>query len=353
MTKTPDATFWRDRRVLVTGHTGFKGAWLTLWLKALGAQVTGIALPPPPGPSLWSSLDEPCRSIMLDIRDRPALAAAVKAADPEIILHLAAQALVQESYLDPAGTFETNVLGTINLLEGARACENLRAIVNVTSDKAYENVEQVWGYRETDPMGGSDPYSASKGCADLAATAWRRSYFSGPQGPFLASARAGNVIGGGDWAANRLVPDAVRAFSAGAPLRVRNPLATRPWQHVLEPLGGYLILAETLWSQGQAAAEGWNFGPMDEDPWTVARVCDALVEAWGVGAVWGLDEASHPHEAHALRVDAAKARQRLGWTPRLTTRQALDWTVEWYKQADSTGPAAAALAQIEHYGRLA
>ena len=346
---TPGA-FWAGRRVLLTGHTGFKGSWAALWLERLGAEVTGFALPPPPGGSLWDDLGRPGGARLGDVRDVRAVSAAFAAARPEIVIHMAAQALVHPSYEDPADTFDTNVMGLLRVLDAARAAEGLHAVVNVTSDKCYENVEQIWAYREDERMGGSDPYSASKGCAELVTASYRRSFFKVPGGPALASARAGNVIGGGDRAVDRLIPDCMRAWSAGQPVAIRNPLATRPWQHVLEPISGYLTLAQALYETGAEAAEGWNFGPPDADAWPVGRVVDHAVELWGQGASWRQDANAWPKEAMLLRVDAAKARHRLGWAPRLGLTEALSWTVEWYRAAaDGAHAREMTLAQIESY----
>lgn len=331
----PSSTFWRGKRVLLTGHTGFKGSWAALWLELLGAEVHGLALAPAAasgGEALWTAIGRPGDfGGFADIRDAMAIDAVFAEARPEIVLHMAAQALVHPSYDDPTTTFETNVMGLVNVLEAARRSAGLKAIVNVTSDKCYENTEQVWAYRETEPMGGSDPYSASKGCAELVTASYRRSFFNRPDGAKLASARAGNVIGGGDWSPDRLVPDAVRAFSSGSEVLIRNPLSTRPWQHVLEPIAGYLLLAQALAERGAEAAQGWNFGPPDGDAWPVGQVVDALAQAWGPGARWVRDGTVRPHEAMLLRVDASKARAGLGWRPRLPIADGLAWTIDWYK----------------------
>jgi CDP-glucose 4,6-dehydratase len=351
---TPSADFWRGRRVLLTGHTGFKGAWLTLWLTRLGAKVHGLSLAPRAPRDLWVAADlgRFGSTRIGDVRDPAVVRAAFDEARPQVVIHMAAQSLVQAGYDDPVGTFATNVMGTVNVLEAARRSDGLEAFVNITSDKAYENREQIWAYREDEPMGGADPYSASKGCAELVASAWRRSFFSG-DGPRLASARAGNVIGGGDWAVDRLVPDCVRAFAAGREVLIRNPLATRPWQHVLEPLSGYLVLAQSLVEKGAVAAEGWNFGPDDADAWTVGQVAERLVALWGEDARWARDPAGWPHEAMLLRVDAAKARSRLGWRPRLSAAEALKWSIDWYRaEAGGADVAAYTQAQIEAYEAL-
>ncbi|HUC17980.1 MAG TPA: CDP-glucose 4,6-dehydratase [Acetobacteraceae bacterium] len=351
----PSAEFWRGKRVFLTGHTGFKGGWLSLWLTRLGAQVTGYALPPEGERNLFTlaRIEEVVASRFGDVRDAAGLAAAMRAADPEIVLHLAAQPLVRLSYEDPLSTFATNVMGTANLLEAARRCPSLRAMVMITSDKCYENREWDWPYRENEAMGGYDPYSASKGCAELAIAAWRRSYFNAPESPGVASVRAGNVVGGGDWSADRLVPDCIRAFSAGAPISIRSPRAIRPWQHVLEPLRGYMLVAERLWQAPRHYSEGWNFGPVQDDVkpvlWVVARVA----ELWGGGARWEVPGGTHPHEAIQLRLDSTKARAQLDWTPRIHLVQCLEWTVKWYREVYAGAPAQpVTVRQIELYEQL-
>lgn len=344
--------------MLLTGHTGFKGSWAALWLEALGANVYGLALDPPParlGEPLWIALGRPAgRGRIADIRDAAAVREVVDAVQPEIILHMAAQALVHPSYADPVTTYETNVMGLVHVLEAARRVPGLKAFVNVTSDKCYENREQLWAYRENEPMGGSDPYSASKGCAELVTASYRKSFFNRSGGASLASARAGNVIGGGDWAADRLVPDCIEAFGEERPVLIRNPLSTRPWQHVLEPICGYLMLAQALVERGADVAEGWNFGPPDQDALPVKTVVDLLSGYWQQGAHWVQDPAEHPHEAMLLRVDAAKARARLGWRPRLPIAEGLRWAVDWYK-AVAAGESAReyTIKQIAAYEALA
>lgn len=324
--------FWHGRRVFLTGHTGFKGSWLSLWLQALGAEVHGYALPPPTEPSMFEvcQVGQDMSSTIGDIRDPDTLSRALQIARPEIVLHLAAQPLVLESFDQPLATFATNVMGTAHLLEAVRHCADVRAVIVVSSDKCYENREQLWGYRETDPMGGHDPYSASKGCTELVAAAWRRSFLHN-QGIQLASARAGNVIGGGDWAPNRLVPDVLKAFAAGQAVVLRHPSAIRPWQHVLEPLSGYLLLAQRLFEEGAAFAEAWNFGPDDSDAQTVAWVVEQLATGWGSAARWTQAELNGPHEAHILKLDCSKARVRLGWRPRWRAEEAIARSLTWYQ----------------------
>lgn len=336
----PDRNFWRGRRVFLTGHTGFKGGWTSLWLHGLGSHVTGFALPPPTEPNLFdrARLSETlARDVRGDVRDLDALTGAMKEAEPEIIIHMAAQPLVRLSYDDPVTTYAVNVMGTVHLLEAVRRTPSVRAVVIVTTDKCYENREWIWGYRETDPMGGYDPYSNSKGCAELVTAAWRSSFFNpghmSDQRVAVATARAGNVIGGGDWAADRLVPDMVRAFLADEPVRIRNPRNTRPWQHVLEPVLGYLILAEKLAGPGNVAfADAWNFGPNPDSEQPVAHLVERLAKRWGAGAKWIVEESEHqPHEANWLALDSAKARRLLDWKPHWSLDQALDSVVEWFQ----------------------
>src|SRR5664280_393355 len=308
-----NSSFWRGKRVLVTGHTGFKGSWLTQWLKRAGADVTGFALAPPTTPSLFdrARVGDGIRSIEGDIRDLDVLTRAVAEAKPGIIIHLAAQSLVRASYDDPVGTYATNVMGTVHLLDVVRRAESVRIVIVVTSDKCYENREWLWPYRENEPMGGKDPYSNSKGCAELVTSAYRTSFFNGASSPRVASVRAGNVIGGGDWAKDRLVPDLVRAFQSATPALIRNPGATRPWQFVLDPLAGYLKLAEALWNDG-GFAEGWNFGPYDADVRPVRWIADRLAGAWGDGAAWRTEAGENPPEAVSLKLDSSRARTLLG-----------------------------------------
>ncbi len=346
--------FWRGKRVLITGHTGFKGGWLALWLKSLGAEVSGYALAPDTHPSLFESVGLRGAGIdhrLGDIRDLAALRAAMKAIRPEVVFHLAAQSLVRRSYTEPAETYATNVMGTVNLLEAVRQEPSAHAVVVVTSDKCYENRERDEGYRESEPMGGRDPYSSSKGCAELVTAAYRASYFE--KGAAVASVRAGNVIGGGDWAPDRLIPDLCRAAKAKRAVRIRNPHAVRPWQHVLDPLAGYLQLAERLCTDGAKFAQAWNFGPADRDARPVSEVLDRVTKLWGDGLRWEPDAGGHPHEAGLLRVDSTKARGELGWRPRLDLDQALQWTVDWYK-ADFAGKDMGEFtaAQIAAYGKL-
>jgi CDP-glucose 4,6-dehydratase len=331
--------FWSGRRVLVTGHTGFKGSWLSLWLQSLGAEVSGFALAPPTDPSLFAvaRVAEGMRSINADIRDAQSLDGAFRQARPEVVIHMAAQALVREGYASPVETYATNVMGTVNVLDAVRRFGDTRSVIVVSSDKCYENREWAWGYRENDSLGGRDPYSSSKACTELVTAAYRDAYFN-PQRHAehrvaVASARAGNVIGGGDWARDRLVPDVLRSLAASEPARIRNPGAIRPWQHALEALDGYLTLAELLATRGPDEYTGaWNFGPSDDDMRTVQWLVERLAAKWGAGASWIADDGRNPHEAHFLKLDCSKARALLAWRPRWSLETALDGTVDWHRR---------------------
>ena len=338
--------FWLNKKVLVTGHTGFKGSWLIMLLKIFGADVCGYALKPPTQPSLFemAKLRELCEHNIGDIRDYNALFSVMTEFQPELVIHMAAQPLVRESYEKPLETYETNVMGTANLLEAVRHCPSVRAVVAITTDKCYQNNEWAWGYRENDRLGGYDPYSNSKACAELVVSAYRNSYFKIQNSKFvpaIATARAGNVIGGGDWAKDRLVPDILRAIEEGTAVRIRNPHAIRPWEHVLEPLAGYLLLAEKLYTEGHKYAEAWNFGPSDEDAqpveWIVKRMCDLWNSKFKIQnsnlqqADYSIDSGEHPHEAHYLKLDCSKARQDLGWRPRWDIATTLDKIIQWHQ----------------------
>ena len=357
----PHAAFWRGRRVFVTGHTGFKGGWLCLWLEALGAKVTGYALAPPTATNLFelAQVERGIDSIHADVRDYPRLARELQACRPDVVIHMAAQSLVPLGYEDPVGTYSSNVMGTVHLLEAVRQAKQPCLVVNVTSDKCYANNEWVWGYRENEPMGGKDPYSNSKGCAELITEAYRSSYFPvarlAQHGVALASARAGNAIGGGDFSDNRLIPDSMRAFIAAERCSIRYPHAIRPWQFVLEPLRGYLLLAEKLAVKPQAAASGWNFGPVDGDAQPVSWIVDRLVKLWGGAAAWSHDGTPRPSEANFLKLDASKAAAGLDWRPVLPLSSALEWIVEWYRAfhegADLRALTQAQIRQYELRGR--
>jgi CDP-glucose 4,6-dehydratase len=327
------ASFWSGRRVLLTGHTGFKGAWTALLLRRLGSDVYGLALPPSSNNGIFvaGDVERDVHNGIGDIRDIGVVSRVLADSRPHVVIHMAAQSLVRESYADPVGTYATNVMGTVNVLECVRHSPGIEAVVIVTSDKCYDNIGEARGYRETEPLGGHDPYSSSKGCAELVTSAYRHSFFLNDAAPPVASARAGNVIGGGDWAEDRLVPDAMRAFFAGSALNVRNPHAVRPWQYVLEPILAYLALAERLAEGGRDFAEAWNFGPAAESEVSVAEICDHLCQAWGQGARWSRDGGDHPHEAAVLKLDCSKARARLGWQPLFDLERGLELTVDWYK----------------------
>ncbi len=347
-----DPGFWSARRVLITGHSGFKGTWLTLWLQSLGASVTGFSSGLPTQPSLHdlARVGESIETIAGDIRDGEAVAQAVAKSRADVIVHMAAQPLVRRSFVEPRETYATNVMGTVNLLDAVRRhTDGVRAVVVVTTDKCYENREWEWGYREDEPMGGHDPYSNSKGCAELVTSAYRNSFFADADGPRIASARAGNVIGGGDWGEDRLVPDIMRAALAGEPARVRNPNSIRPWQHALNPLSGYLLLAQSLFDS-PGYATGWNFGPAESDARPVGWIVERLAELWPSELRWTLDDGPHPHEAHYLKLDSSRARMRLGWRPPVELQEALAGIVEWYRAlSEGADMRAVTLAQIESF----
>jgi len=347
-----DSEFWQGKRVYLTGHTGFKGSWLSLWLSSMGVIVKGYALNPPTSPSLFdeAKITNKIDSEIGDIRDLNQLTISMVEFNPDILIHMAAQPLVRLSYKEPLETYETNVMGTVKVLEAARSCPNLKSIVSVTTDKCYENKEWVWGYREDDPMGGHDPYSSSKGCAELVSSAYRRSFMQ-EKNVGLATVRAGNVIGGGDWADDRLIPDILRAFEKNKPVVIRNPSSTRPWQHVLEPLSGYLVLAQALYEDPTSYAEGWNFGPHDEDAKPVDWILNHMVASWP-GASWQLDRDAHPHEAGYLKLDVSKAKVKLNWQPAWhlehTLAKIVHWHQAWLNQEDMQ---ALCLQEINEYMR--
>jgi CDP-glucose 4,6-dehydratase len=358
--------FWKGKKVFLTGHTGFKGAWLSLWLHQLGAEVYGYSLPPPTDPNLFdlARVSDLVTTTIADVRDSGRLSSAMQSAAPEIVIHMAAQPLVRESYRSPVETYTTNVMGTVNLLEAVRSCTSVRAVVIVTTDKCYENREWHWGYRENEPMGGYDPYSSSKACAELITSAYRRSFFNSSKPPTLqaskpptlqppasiASARAGNVIGGGDWAEDRLICDCIRALLSGEKIIIRNPRAIRPWQHVLEPLSGYLLLARKLYEEGPRYAGAWNFGPNDEDSKTVEWIVGRLCDKWGGKACYEYDATVQPHEAHYLKLDCSKAKAALGWQPRWSLERAIDSTITWVMDyRDGQDVRDISLKQLEQY----
>lgn len=346
--------FWKNKSVFLTGHTGFKGGWLTLWLSSMGAKVTGYALAPNTNPNLFDVLAMDAmieKSNIADIRDLASLQKSMALSKPDVVIHMAAQPLVRYSYANPVETYATNVMGTVHVLESTRTIESVGATVVVTTDKCYENREREAGYREDEAMGGFDPYSSSKGCAELVTSAYRQSYFSSIKSMnTVASARAGNVIGGGDWSQDRLIPDAIKAFEANQPLMIRNPLATRPWQHVLEPLSGYLVLAQALYEQGSAFASAWNFGPRDEDNRMVKEVIDLLISDWDSSARWEKEGSEQPHEANLLKLDCSKAYAQLDWTPKWGLEIAVQKIVEWQKAyQQKQNMQELSLVQINHY----
>ena len=325
--------FWKGKKVFITGHTGFKGSWLCLWLQDCGADITGFSLAPNSNPSLFesASVANNMSSIIGDIRDLDFLKDSVLRSSPDIIIHMAAQPLVRYSYENPHDTYSTNVMGTINIFEAARKTSSVKAILNVTTDKCYENKEWIWAYRENEPMGGHDPYSSSKACSELVTSAYRQSFFYNESSASVASARAGNVIGGGDWSKDRLIPDILNSFEKNKEVLIRNPNAIRPWQHVLEPLHGYLQLAEKLYLEGEYYSQGWNFGPEDEDVRAVRDIIDYLVDSWDGNVSWRHDVSDQPHEAQLLKLDISKAKNLLNWSPKLRIFETLDWVVEWHK----------------------
>jgi CDP-glucose 4,6-dehydratase len=354
-----NSEFWQGKKVLLSGHTGFKGSWLSLWLQSMGAQVIGYALNPPTNPSLFDVADvaKGMTSIIGDIRDLEKLQGVLAEHQPEIVIHMAAQPLVRSSYVNPVETYSTNIMGTVNMLEAVRHCSSVKAVINITTDKCYENREWVWGYRENEPMGGYDPYSSSKGCAELVSAAYRSSFFNSDtyhdHGVALATVRAGNVIGGGDWAEDRLIPDILAAFEKNKLVDIRNPHAIRPWQHVLEPLRGYLMLAEHLYLQGSSYAEGWNFGPNDEDAKPVGWIVEQMASLWGNQSHWQIDSSDHPHEANYLKLDISKARSRLDWHPALRLNDALQLIIDWSKQRQAgVNVRDLTLSQIKNYQNL-
>jgi len=351
--------FYKGKRIFLTGHTGFKGSWLSLWLQAMGAEVTGYSLNPPTDPSLFemANVAKGMKSIIGDVRDFAALSGAMNEAQPEIVIHMAAQPLVRDSYKIPVETYAINVMGTVHLLESVRHCASVKAVVNVTTDKCYGNKEWVWGYRENEPMGGYDPYSNSKGCSELVTASYRNSFFNPndygkTHSVALGSGRAGNVIGGGDWATDRLIPDIIRSFLKKEPVLIRSPYAIRPWQHVLEPLSGYLVLGRKLYEEGAAFAEGWNFGPDDSDAKPVEWILNRICSQWGDGASFTVDKNPQPHEATYLKLDCSKAKSRLEWHPKWNLETALDKIIEWTKVYEDGGDIrAVTLKQIEEYAK--
>ncbi len=351
-----DKSFWKDKKVFLTGHTGFKGSWLCLWLHQLGAKVSGYALQPPTNPSLFELCDiaNLVDSRTADIRDFTSLSDALAAARPEVVIHMAAQPLVRDSYRMPVETYDINVMGTVKLFEALRQCTTVKAIINVTTDKCYENKEWVWGYRENEPLGGYDPYSNSKACSELVTSAFRSSYFNPKEysahGVALASARAGNVIGGGDWANDRLIPDCIRAVLKNEKVLIRSPHAIRPWQHVLEPLSGYLMLAQKLYEDGPLYAGAWNFGPDEEDAKPVEWIVSRLCAQWGGHASYEIDTGAHPHEARYLKLDCSKAKTDLGWKPRWSLEKTIDSIIEWLRAyTEGKNLAKVCSTQIDEY----
>jgi len=331
MTKV-NSKFWKGKKVFLTGHSGFKGSWLSIWLQAMGAEIKGFSLAPHTSPSLFieANVAEHMESFVGDIRNKELVFDSMKKFNPDIVIHMAAQPLVRTSYREPIDTYHTNIMGTLHVLEAARYCNNLRALINVTTDKCYANNEWEWGYRENEPMGGFDPYSSSKACSELVTSAYRSSFFQ-KSGISVATARAGNVIGGGDWSEDRLIPDIFSAFKNKQPVIIRNPKAIRPWQHVLEPLSGYLVLAEKLYTDGKFFAEAWNFGPNDQDVQTVQWIVEKMTADWNLKENWIIDNIEQPHEANYLKLDISKARNKLGWEPSWHLPIAIEKIIKWHK----------------------
>jgi len=356
--KMRENKFWDKKKVFITGHTGFKGSWLCLWLHSLGAKIKGYALKPPTNPSLYEigHIGEILNSVIADVRDRETLTKEICEFQPEIVIHMAAQSIVRVSYKNPVETYSTNVIGTVNLFEAVRKCNTVRVVINVTTDKCYENREWIWPYRENEPMGGYDPYSNSKACSELITASYRYSFFN-PQeyskhGVAIATARSGNVVGGGDWAPDRLVPDCIRSLLKGERILIRNPQAIRPWQHVLDPLYGYLILAQKLFKEGPVFGEPWNFGPEDRDAQTVEWLVNKICALWGEGASYEIDQRNHPHEANYLKLDCSKAKHRLKWYPKWNLEKAIEKVVEWvraYKRGDNIKEIC--IKQIDEYNK--
>ncbi|WP_271252836.1 CDP-glucose 4,6-dehydratase [Pseudanabaena sp. Chao 1811] len=336
-----NSAFWNGKRVLLTGHTGFKGSWLSLWLQSVGVDLWGYALQPPTDPSLFelARVAEGMNSVIGDVCDREHLQKVIAECKPEIVIHMAAQSVVRSSYTDPVSTYSTNVMGTVNLLEAIRQVGGVRVVVNVTTDKCYENKEWVWGYRENDPLGGYDPYSSSKACSELVTSSYRDSFFHPSEyanhGVAIASARAGNVIGGGDWTPDGLVADITKSLLSKQPILIRNPYATRPWQHVLDALNGYLVLVEKLYNNGSAFADAWNFGPYESSIKPVGWLVDQLLSLWGENVYWEQDKGYQPHEANSLSLDCSKARLKMGWEPKLSLIEALEQIIVWTRSYHS------------------
>lgn len=348
---TVNSKFWKGKKVFITGHTGFKGSWLSLWLQSMGAEIKGFSLAPRTLPSLYyeANVGEKMESVFGDIRDKDFVLDSMRQFNPDVVFHMAAQPLVRASYREPIDTYSTNIMGTIHVLEGARYCSNLRAIVNVTTDKCYANNEWDWGYRENEPMGGFDPYSSSKACSELVTNAYRSSFLK-KSGIAVATARAGNVIGGGDWSEDRLIPDILNAFVNKEPVVIRNPNSIRPWQHVLEPLSGYLILAEKLYINGHPFAEGWNFGPYDQDVQPVLWIVEKMTSDWNHKEKWKIDSDEQPHEANYLKLDISKAKNHLGWMPSWDLTVAIDKIIKWHKSwISGTNAQALCLRQINEF----